>query len=918
MAVERAKTLAPRARRVVAIGAVCGLAILLIAGAAILHLRRVADADAMEETRQLSHLLAGYVARSFQAVDLVLRDLAEDVEREGIADAAGLRSAFGDQAGHLALRRRIANLPQIDSLGLSDAAGNMVGTSRIWPAPPLSIANRSFFREHRDANSRSLFISERIDNRMGGGRTVILTRRVDAPDGRQLGVVAAAIRLAHLDDFFASTGFSPGTGLVLARGDGTVLKRHPVDDLAPAERLSAPVLAALPIAEGAPFRIEGVPDQRGPRLAHLQRVPGFDLYFGASRLESEALARWRDQVAGILAAAAAMLLCVAALVRSLLRQFRDMAQSHARIAAHAAAVAGSEARLARHSAALRVGEARLSAQSVVLRTTLEHIDQGLIMVDGDGRVAVWNRRAAALLGLPESLLEGRPHFAEVAAHQRAAGEFAHLAEAEREAVDRDEPPLHEEVYERRRPDGTVLEIRSTPLADGGMVRTYTDVTARAEAEEMLALAASRDPLTGLANRNGFARRLDLALAAAQRAGTGLAVLCLDLDGFKAVNDTHGHEAGDTLLQRVADRLRPALREADIVARLGGDEFAVVLPEVEARTAGQVAQRLVGELRLPYLVDGTAVTVGVSIGLAMFPQDGGGAEQLLRQADAALYEAKRGGRNTWRAHAAEAGARERERQAMAEELGRAIAADGLTLLYQPICDAAGGGVTGFEALLRWTHPLRGPIAPAEFLPLAEQHGLILPLGRWVIAAACAEAAAWPAPARVAVNLSPSQFRDPALLGTIDQALARSGLAPQRLELELTEELLREEPGQVLAVMQALRARGVRLGLDDYGTTKAQAGHVSGFPFDSVKIDRSLLRALSSDRQARSLVESMLAAARSQGLAVVGEGVETPEQLALLRHLRCDRVQGYLIGRPDTGAAARARLAGNAAAALAAAG
>jgi diguanylate cyclase (GGDEF)-like protein len=888
---------APRASRVVRTGMVVALATLLLAGVATWQLHRNATAEVKRELQQIAVLLAEQTARAFQAVDLVAKAVVEEVERSGVADAQALRQAFETHEMQQAMARRAVNLPQLEAMGLVDADGAAVITTRVWPTPPISIADRTYFRAMIDSDGMRAFISEPVLNRVSGGSTVYLSRRIGAPDGALLGVVTAAIRIAYFSEVFEAAGFGEGTGATLAREDGRILKRYPVEPAGPEERITSPAWYDLRAAGGGAYRSLGVTDGRGPRFVHARAVAPFGLFVSASRLESAALAAWRAQAAGIAGAAALALLYIGYLVRALSRHFAALEESHLA--------------LARHAAALTLSEARLADQSQVLQTTLQHMNQGLLMVDAEGRIGVWNKRAAALLDLPESAFDDPAGFAGLRALQRERGEEQTLPPAQRAEMDAGWMPEHPHVYERRTAKGTVIEVRSMPLRAGGMVRTYTDITARAEAEGMLAIAASHDPLTGLANRSGFGQRLDLALAAVRRGGAGFALLCLDLDGFKAVNDTHGHAVGDILLERVAVRMREALRGNDLLARMGGDEFAILLPEADSAVAQQVAQRMLSMVRLPYLIEGHSVCVGVSIGIATCPLDGNTAEALLRNADAALYQAKRDGRNCFRQHVGDAVQPERERRAMEAALRLAVEEQDFQLAYQPICNTMTGQTVAFEALLRWQHGERGAVAPAEFIPLAEQTGLIIPLGRWALAAACAEAAAWPVPARIAVNLSPQQFCAGDLLASVEQVLGESGLDPRRLELEITEGMVLEHSEAVIGTMRALRGMGIRLVLDDFGTANANLSYLRGFPFDAVKIDRSFLRALNTDRQARALVEAMLAMARALGLEVVGEGVETPEQLAMLRHLRCDLIQGYLLGRPEDAAAARERLARRAA-------
>jgi diguanylate cyclase (GGDEF)-like protein len=438
------------------------------------------------------------------------------------------------------------------------------------------------------------------------------------------------------------------------------------------------------------------------------------------------------------------------------------------------------------------------------------------------------------------------------------------------------------------------------------VQTYTDITARAAAEEMLEAAAGLDHLTGLCNRNGFGSKLEQALQGAQRGGYAVTVLCIDLDHFKIVNDTMGHEAGDALLRIAAQRMRDTLRDTDVIARLGGDEFAVVLSRHSPEGPEMVAQKLLDAIGAPFRLRSGPAVIGASIGIATYPEDGATPELLLRHADIALYQAKASGRMAWRVYAPEGGLRERRRFVLEQDLREAVAERRFTLSYQPICDLTNGDPIGFEALLRWNHPDRGAVSPLEFIPLAEETGLIGELQLWVIETACAEAATWARPAGISINVSPAWLRTPGAVESLRGVLARTGLAPARLALEVTEAVLLPEDDMLLSRLGGMRVLGARLVLDDFGTSPGSLGHLGRFAFDQVKIDRSFMRALNSDRQARALVEAMLAIAHARGLEVVAEGVETQEQLSMLRHLRCDYVQGFLLGHPQSGERTRQEL------------
>ncbi len=416
-------------------------------------------------------------------------------------------------------------------------------------------------------------------------------------------------------------------------------------------------------------------------------------------------------------------------------------------------------------------------------------------------------------------------------------------------------------------------------------------------EERIRFVAHHDDLTQLANRLVFHERMAAAVDAARRGEQGLALLYLDLDGFKAVNDSRGHEVGDKLLTAVAGRLREGVREGDTVARMGGDEFAVVQPlGGQPIAATKLALRLLERINEPYIIDGQSTAVGASIGVAIYPDDGETPDVLLRNADTALYRAKQAGRNTYRLFEPAMDGQQQERLLIERDMGEAIDRQHFTLVYQPICETASAEVRGFEALLRWDHPSRGPITPDQFVPMAESSGLILPLGAWALEAACAEAVRWPRPAYLSVNLSPMQFRQPDLPEQIAAILERTGLPPHRLDLEVTEGLLLDDSGVVLRTMNALKAQGVRITLDDFGTAYASLSYLRRFPFDRIKIDKSFVQGMCHDGVTLAIVEAILSLSRKLQLTVVAEGVERPNEMELLRELGCDLVQGFLTGVP----------------------
>jgi diguanylate cyclase (GGDEF)-like protein/PAS domain S-box-containing protein len=469
-------------------------------------------------------------------------------------------------------------------------------------------------------------------------------------------------------------------------------------------------------------------------------------------------------------------------------------------------------------------------------------------------------------------------------------------------------PFRDFVFSLMRPDGVKrwVRISGEPVFDsGGVFRGYRgvgrDVTQAALAEQRMQELARFDGLTGLPNRNMFLGELEHTVARARRRGEAFAVCFIDLDRFKTINDTLGHAAGDQLLQAMAGRLRGALRESDLVARLGGDEFVVVAegPNGAAELA-RMANKLLHTIGAPLVLAGRDCLVTGSIGIARFPGDGADALTLLRHADAAMYLAKERGKNNVQFYTAELAAEADRQFALESELRHALEHDELTLHYQPRVHIDGGAMRSVEALLRWRHPVRGLVLPGEFVPLAEERGLIVPIGRWVLQAVCRQLHAWHAmgldPVPVALNLSARQFASDSLVDDLLDAMRQQGVAPHEIEVEITESALMAEPERAKEALQRMGARGVRIAIDDFGTGYSSLSYLKRFPAHAVKIDRSFVSGLPADREDVAITQAVIAMAHSLGLVVVGEGVETAEQLQMLRSLGCDEAQGFLLGRP----------------------
>ncbi|MCP3462669.1 bifunctional diguanylate cyclase/phosphodiesterase [Bradyrhizobium sp. CCGUVB23] len=455
-------------------------------------------------------------------------------------------------------------------------------------------------------------------------------------------------------------------------------------------------------------------------------------------------------------------------------------------------------------------------------------------------------------------------------------------------------------------DGALIDLaiysRELTYADRpAVLLALMDITERKRAEARLAFMAEHDGLTGLPNRNLLRQQIDEMLLHTRRNAEKVAVLMLGLDNFKAVNDTLGHAIGDKLLRGVAKRLRSTLREEDALARLNSDEFVVVQSGLtRPEDAVGLAKRLLEAIADPYLLDGHSVVIGASIGIAMAPGDGDDSEKLLKSADMALSRAKLDARGTFAFFEAALHAKAQSRRKIEVELRDAIQNDVLRPFYQPLIDLSSGRITGFEALVRWPHAERGMVSPAEFIPVAEDTGLINPLGGLMLRRACADAATWPDDVRVAVNLSPLQFRSGNLLSIVTEALKHSGLPPLRLELEITETLLLEKSAQVLATLHALRALGVRISMDDFGTGYSSLSYLRSFPFDKIKIDQSFVRDLGANRESQAIIRSIVSLGKGLGVTITAEGVETEAELSCLRAEGCHEGQGFLFSkaRPNT--------------------
>jgi diguanylate cyclase (GGDEF)-like protein len=546
---------------------------------------------------------------------------------------------------------------------------------------------------------------------------------------------------------------------------------------------------------------------------------------------------------------------------------------------------------------LKEQEDRLTLTNLRLDAALDNMSQGLCLYDAQDRLMVVNRRYSEIYGLPPRAVVPGMTTLEVMRASLVAGnhpgcDLDTLVRQQREAFQNGAWRTHFQELS----NGRIVAIDRRETADGGFVATYEDVTERRRAEARIAFLAHHDMLTGLPNRVALGQQIEMAVAQAGR-DYGFAVFAIDLDDFRPVNETLGHGVGDELLAAVANRLTACVREIDCVARLGADEFIVVQRGIDRpEDAAVLARRIIEVVSAPYSLSSHEISVGLTIGITLAPSDGTSCDKLLKNAEVALDRGKTEARGSFRFFEPEMDARLQARRILERDLREALTREAFEVYYQPIYSLDTDRVCGFEALLRWNHPVRGFISPAEFIPIAEELGLIVPLGEWVLRRACEVAAHWPDGLKVAVNVSAVQFTSASLVTAVREALRRTGLPGRRLELEITESVLVANPGSTTAILHSLKALGVRVAMDDFGTGYSSLSYLRSFPFDKIKIDQSFVRDLCIKDGTDFIVRAVIGLGASLGMTTTAEGVETEAQLAQLRAEGCDEVQGYLFSRP----------------------
>jgi diguanylate cyclase (GGDEF)-like protein len=817
------------------------------------------------ELESTTLLLVRHFDQQLGQFGVVQNELIAYMRSTGIASDEAYKRQMSNLGTHEMLQIMSNGSADVAGVNIFDSDGELINSS-VWPLPVFNVADREYFKAFKSGTASSPTLIQVLQSRITGGSTALISREMTGPNGEFLGLVTRGISTDSFEKFFASVALGKDAVIAMLHRDGTLIARFPRVDAVAGRNLSTGELFQhiLPNSSYGTMRLHSPVDGQD-RLGSVRTLTDFPIVIIATTTMSVALADWRDQTRLLVGVATMLVLVILVMLILIIRQ---LSQRH------------------------EVSKRSLALEKNRLDIAVNNMTQSLLLFDSSDRLVVCNNRYIELFGLSPDIVKPGCSFRDLIAHRKERGALTGDVDAYCSSVLLNVRLGKATVSVVEIPNGHSIQIVNQPLTEGGWLTTLEDITERRRVEEQVTRLAHYDALTDLPNRVLFREQLEHEIKSIQP-GRQLAVLYLDIDEFKSVNDSLGHRIGDELLKSVAVSLRGCVKAEDVVARLGGDEFAVIQTGVEntAEVIDLVA-RIYEAIREPYECLGHEVTIDASIGVALAPKNGTDLDQILQNADLAMYAAKASGRRTYRFFEQEMDERGKARRVLEMDLRQAIVDGEFEICYQPVLDLRSNQISGCEALLRWRHPHRGMISPVEFIPVAEETGLINRLGEWVLTTACAEAATWPNNIKLAVNVSPVQFKSDTLALKVVAALAASGLPAGRLELEITEAVLIRDDEAALAILHQLRTIGVRIALDDFGTGYSSLSYLQRFPFDKIKIDRCFVTDIAEPGGSSSIIQAVLVIAAARNMTTTAEGVETEQQKELLRALGCTQMQGYL--------------------------